>query len=47
MVYHALTYAAPRCEYDTMTEPATLLAASDLTDEGAGDFLTPGDIYNL
>ena len=42
-----LTYAAPVCEYDTMTVPRPLLTGSDLTDEGAGDFLVSGEEYDF
>ena len=39
-------YAPPVCEYEQF-ELSALLAQSDLTDDGAGDILTPGDIYEL
>ena len=40
------SYAPPVCEYEKF-ELGALLAQSDLTDDGAGDILTPGDIYEL
>ena len=42
-----LTYAAPVCEYDTLTVPGPLLTGSDLTDDGAGDFLVSGEEYEF
>ena len=39
-------YTPPVCEYEKF-ELGALLAQSDLTDDGAGDILTPGDIYEL
>ena len=43
-----LKYIIPACEAENMlTIVAALLAGSDLTDDGAGDILTPGDIYEL
>lgn len=41
------SYLPPKCEYDNYVAIACLLAGSDLTDEGAGDILTPGEIYDL
>ena len=46
MVKH-IPYAAPRCEYDKMIEAAALIAASDLTDEGAGDVLQDGGVFEF
>lgn len=40
-------YQRPLCEAEEYISNQALLTGSDLTDEGAGDFLTPGDIYNL
>lgn len=40
-------YTAPRCEFDSQWEPAGLLANSDLTDEGAGEFFTDGGEYSF
>ena len=42
-----LTYAPPACEYDIYSAAAGILTGSDLTDDGAGDFLLPGDEYTL
>lgn len=39
----ATYYTTPTCESDSQWELATLLAGSDLTDGGAGDFLENGD----
>lgn len=41
------SYAAPSCEYETMTVAWSLLDGSDLTDDGAGDFMTGGDEYEF
>lgn len=43
----AFPYAPPLCEYDNYFEATALLTGSDLTDEGAGDFLLPGDDFTL
>lgn len=40
MIKH--TYISPSCESDSQWELAGLLATSDLTDSGAGDFLEDG-----
>ena len=40
-------YAPPVCEYDKMIEATALLAGSDLTDDGAGDFLTDGGEFEF
>jgi hypothetical protein len=40
-------YTAPRCEFDLRWEPAGLLANSDLTDEGPGEFLIDGGEYDF
>lgn len=42
-----IPYAPPVCEYDTYSAAAGILTGSDLTDDGAGDFLLPGDEYTL
>jgi hypothetical protein len=43
----ALKYAAPSCEYDKMAMATALLSGSDLTDDGAGDFLTDGGEFEF
>jgi hypothetical protein len=40
-------YQRPLCEVEEYISHHALLASSDLTDDGAGDILTPGDIYEL
>ena len=41
-------YQAPRCEAEEyIINSGAILAGSDLTDDGAGDFLQPGDEYTL
>ncbi|MBO7604318.1 MAG: hypothetical protein J6S97_07880 [Bacteroidales bacterium] len=40
-------YQRPLCETEEYVSSLALLAGSDLTDEGAGDILTPGEIYDL
>lgn len=41
-------YATPRCEYDKYLEAAAcILAGSDLTDDGPGEFLTGGGEYEF
>ena len=42
-----LIYAPPRCEYDICQFAAGLLAGSELTDDGAGDFILPGEEFDL
>ena len=39
-------YATPRCEYDKL-ESLELLSSSDLTDDGAGEFLTDGGEFDF
>ncbi len=41
-----LPYATPRCEYDNY-ESLEVLASSDLTDDGAGDYLTDGGEFEF
>lgn len=43
---HKSFYAAPRCEYDKY-ESLEVLASSDLTDDGAGEFLTSGGEFEF
>ena len=40
-------YASPRCEIEYYLQAVALLAGSDLTDDGAGDTLFPGEEYTL
>ncbi|MBP5559194.1 MAG: hypothetical protein J6X71_05460 [Bacteroidales bacterium] len=40
-------YATPRCEYDNYLEATALLAGSDLTDDGAGEFITSGGEFEF
>ena len=40
-------YSAPCCEYDRIIEAAALLQGSDLTDDGAGEFLTDGGEFTF
>lgn len=40
-------YERPLCEAEEYITKQALLAGSDLTDDGAGEFLIPGDEYNL
>lgn len=42
-----LSYATPSCEYDNYLEATALLAGSDLTDDGAGEFLTSGGEFEF
>ena len=39
-------YATPRCEYEKY-ESLEVLASSDLTDDGAGEFLTSGGEFEF
>lgn len=43
---HKAFYAAPRCEYGKY-ESLEVLASSDLTDDGAGEFLTSGGEFEF
>lgn len=40
-------YAPPVCEFNNYLAANYILAGSDLTDDGAGDFLQPGDEYTF
>lgn len=40
-------YSAPTCESDSQWEPSGLLANSDLTDSGAGEFLDGGNEFTF
>ena len=42
-----IKYQHPQCELNNYLEATALLTGSDLTDEGAGDFLLPGDDFTL
>ena len=42
-----IKYQRPLCEAEEYITKQALLAGSDLTDDGAGEFLIPGDKYNL
>ncbi len=41
------SYATPSCEYDNYFEATALLAGSDLTDDGAGEFITSGGEFEF
>ena len=41
-----LPYATPRCEYEKY-ESLEVLASSDLTDDGAGEFITSGGEFEF
>jgi hypothetical protein len=47
IVTKTLRYAPPRCEYDYYSAAAGILSGSELTDDGAGDFLIPGEEFTL
>ena len=40
-------YATPSCEFDNYLEVTALLAGSDLTDDGAGEFITSGGEFEF
>ena len=40
-------YTPPLCEYNNYSAVAGMLAGSELTDDGAGEFLIPGDEFNF
>lgn len=42
-----LPYAPPVCEYNNFSAAAGILTGSELTDDGAGEFLIPGDEYTF
>ena len=42
-----LTYAPPKCEYDNYLTAGIILTGSELTDDGAGDFILPGEEFDL
>ena len=42
-----LPYAPPACEYNNYSAVAGILTGSELTDDGAGEFLIPGDEFNF
>lgn len=47
IVIKLLNYAPPACEFNNYLAANYILAGSDLTDDGAGDFLQPGDEYTF
>ena len=44
---NSFSYATPSCEYDNYLEATALLAGSDLTDDGAGEFITSGGEFEF
>ena len=44
---YKFTYCAPQCAIEEDYPSAALLAGSELTDDGAGDFLVPGEEFTL
>ena len=47
IVIKLLIYAPPACEFNNYLAANYILAGSDLTDDGAGGFLQPGDEYTF
>lgn len=47
IVIKRVRYAPPRCEYQSVTGLAPLLTGSELTDDGPGEFLVPGEEFNF
>lgn len=40
-------YECPLCETEEHQVPVSILTGSELTDDGAGDFLVPGEEYTF